>query len=116
MKAPTDSRCSALTIDGRPVGEYLPTKIEKAEKIVLAFSDLREMGLVKHWSGLRRLIECEGFPAGFWLSQNSRRWFLDDVMAFLRSRPAHTEPKPAGGAAKLRAQGVKVSNKKKARG
>jgi hypothetical protein len=52
------------------------------------FADLKEAKIVGNWSILQRLIDEEGFPQGIMLGRNTRGWPLDQVKAWLASRPA----------------------------
>jgi hypothetical protein len=58
------------------------------------------MGVVSSWAQLKKLQTNEGFPLGFLLGANTRRWTDEEFHAWLASRPtAGPEPR---GAAKLR--------------
>jgi hypothetical protein len=56
-------------------------------KILLRFADLKHAGYVRNWPTLLRLIDDEGFPPGFLLGRNMRAWVLDDVQAWIATRP-----------------------------
>jgi predicted DNA-binding transcriptional regulator AlpA len=60
------------------------------------FRHLEHAGIVNSWTQLLRMIEHEGFPQGLMLSANVRVWRLDEVEAWLASRPtARKAPPPA---------------------
>jgi predicted DNA-binding transcriptional regulator AlpA len=52
------------------------------------FRDLVHAKIVGNWSILARLIAEDGFPQGVMLGRNTRGWPLDQVKAWLASRPA----------------------------
>src|SRR5262249_27686252 len=54
---------------------------------LLRFSDLAQYG-VSNWPTLKRWIQKEGFPPGFYLAANTRVWHQSAVDAWLSSRPA----------------------------
>jgi hypothetical protein len=54
------------------------------------FKGLYEHGIVDSYQGLRHLIKNESFPPGRRLGPSSRIWSVDEVNAWLNSRP--TEP------------------------
>jgi predicted DNA-binding transcriptional regulator AlpA len=58
------------------------------------FRDLREAGIAQSWPQLKRLVDGQGFPAGFQLSPNIRAWKVSDVMRWLESRPTERKPAP----------------------
>ncbi|MGO9701435.1 MAG: hypothetical protein ACLPKT_23945 [Methylocella sp.] len=51
------------------------------------FDDLRASGITDNWTHLTRLIDVEGFPPGRLISANLRAWTVDEVQAWLASRP-----------------------------
>jgi hypothetical protein len=51
------------------------------------YADLIAAGIVANWTTLLRLIDTEGFPVGIMIGANTRAWRLDDVEAWLASRP-----------------------------
>jgi hypothetical protein len=55
--------------------------------IFIRFRDIKNAGIAGSWTQLNRLIDVDGFPAGFLLSQNVRAWRLADVTAWLANRP-----------------------------
>jgi hypothetical protein len=55
--------------------------------VFVRFHDLRAAGIVSNWPQLYNLIDEYGFPAGVMLSPNRRAWNVDDVRAWLDSRP-----------------------------
>jgi hypothetical protein len=55
--------------------------------VFLRYGDLVAANIVRNWPSLLRLIDEEGFPAGAMLSRNVRAWALDEVMAWLATRP-----------------------------
>jgi hypothetical protein len=59
--------------------------------VLLRFPDLQEYG-VRNWVTLRRWIEKEGFPSGFYLAENSRAWHKADCDRWLANRPKAGPP------------------------
>lgn len=53
---------------------------------LLRFADLKAAGIVKNWPQVKRLVERDGFPAGFLLSANTRVWDEADVAAWVQKR------------------------------
>lgn len=51
------------------------------------FRDLRISGIADNWPQLLRLIEQHGFPSGRLLSPNVRAWTIDEVEAWVATRP-----------------------------
>jgi hypothetical protein len=58
------------------------------------FRDLVDTNIVRNWPTLLRLIDEESFPPGVMLGRNTRAWTLDEVEAWLATRP--TARKTAG--------------------
>jgi hypothetical protein len=58
------------------------------------FRDLFAANIVHNWPTLLRLMDEEGFPCGVLLGRNTRAWPLEDVEAWLATRP--TARKTAG--------------------
>jgi predicted DNA-binding transcriptional regulator AlpA len=58
---------------------------------LIRFRDLRERGICSNWPQVRRLVETQGFPSGFYLGRNSRCWFEDEVCQWLGSRPTNRD-------------------------
>jgi hypothetical protein len=54
---------------------------------LLRFRDLKEQKIVANRMTLKNWIEHEGFPPGRMLAANTRVWFLDEIAAWLDSRP-----------------------------
>jgi hypothetical protein len=63
--------------------------------VVVRYADLVAAGIVSNWTQLLRLIEFEGFPVGFMLAPNTRAWRLDDVNAWITTRPAPRDLMPS---------------------
>jgi hypothetical protein len=55
---------------------------------LLKFADLKALGLVNNYGQLKHLLEAQGFPPGFWLSNNVHVWDSDVVLVWLRNRPS----------------------------
>jgi predicted DNA-binding transcriptional regulator AlpA len=55
---------------------------------LLAFNDLRALGIAASRPQLRKLVTFYGFPPGIQLGPNSRRWPQDAVEEWLAARPA----------------------------
>jgi predicted DNA-binding transcriptional regulator AlpA len=53
----------------------------------LRYKDLHEAGIVSNRPQLDHMIETEGFPQGRLFSPRIRAWALDEVEAWLDSRP-----------------------------
>jgi hypothetical protein len=51
------------------------------------YADLVAAGIVANWTTLLRLIDDEGFPPGTMIGPNTRAWRVDEVEAWLASRP-----------------------------
>jgi hypothetical protein len=51
------------------------------------FKGLLERGIVDSYQGLRHLIKNEGFPPGILLGPSTRAWRIDEVNAWLATRP-----------------------------
>jgi predicted DNA-binding transcriptional regulator AlpA len=64
-----------------------PTARNNESRLFLRFADLREMGIVANWTTLSRWIEKGDFPQGRYLGPNSRCWTVQEVEAWLASRP-----------------------------
>jgi hypothetical protein len=62
--------------------------IQSGFPILVRFDDLAAAGFVGSWTQLLRMIADEGFPAGTLLSANVRAWRLDELEAWLESRPS----------------------------
>jgi hypothetical protein len=55
--------------------------------VYIRFADLVASHIVSNWVQLGRLIDHEGFPEGVLLGPNTRAWKLDEVQAWLATRP-----------------------------
>jgi predicted DNA-binding transcriptional regulator AlpA len=62
--------------------------------VYVRFRDINAAGIAKNWPTLTRLIEEEGFPPGVMLSPNIRAWKLDNITAWLATRPVERKPVP----------------------
>jgi predicted DNA-binding transcriptional regulator AlpA len=62
--------------------------------IYIRYDDLEAAGIARNWPTLTRLIEEEGFPRGVMLSPNIRAWKLDDITAWLATRPIERKAVP----------------------
>jgi predicted DNA-binding transcriptional regulator AlpA len=62
--------------------------------IYIRYDDLEAAGIAKNWPTLTRLIEEEGFPRGVMLSPNIRAWRLDEIKAWLATRPVERKSVP----------------------
>ena len=60
----------------------------KLESRFLRFSDLQAMGIVNCWPTLSRWIARQGFPPGKYLGPNTRVWTVEEVEAWIASRPS----------------------------
>jgi predicted DNA-binding transcriptional regulator AlpA len=59
--------------------------------VLLRLRDLEDYG-VTNWVTLKRWIEKEGFPAGFYLGENTRAWRKADCDSWLANRPTAGPP------------------------
>jgi predicted DNA-binding transcriptional regulator AlpA len=59
--------------------------------LYLRVPDLIDMGVIKSWTDLVRLIAEHGFPAGILLSPKVRVWRIEEIKAWLDSRPVKIE-------------------------
>lgn len=73
--------------------------------VYVRFRDINAAGIAKNWPTLTRLIEEENFPRGVMLSPNIRAWRLDEIRAWLETRPIDRKPVPTrwGGDQRVRA-------------
>jgi predicted DNA-binding transcriptional regulator AlpA len=55
--------------------------------IYLRVPDLIDMGVIRNWTDLIRLIAEQGFPDGILLSPKTRVWTVDEVKNWLAARP-----------------------------
>ena len=53
---------------------------------LLRFADLKAAQVVTSWPQLKRLVENQGFPAGYLLSPAVRVWDAAEVEAWLETR------------------------------
>jgi hypothetical protein len=51
------------------------------------FKDLRAAGIVGNWPQLLRLVSEQNFPPGRYLGASTRVWAVDEIEAWLESRP-----------------------------
>jgi len=66
-------------------------RLETERRRLIRFRDLQERGVVQNWTQLKRLVDTQGFPSGFWLSLNTRAWFEDEIDGWVRSRPVNRD-------------------------
>jgi predicted DNA-binding transcriptional regulator AlpA len=59
---------------------------------LLAYSDLEQCGIVNNRTQLSRNIKDLGFPEGFLISSNARRWTEDEVVEWIEARRAIGRP------------------------
>jgi predicted DNA-binding transcriptional regulator AlpA len=62
--------------------------------VYVRFHDIKAAGIARNWPTLTRLIEEDGFPPGVMLSPNIRAWKLDEIEAWLVTRPVERKPVP----------------------
>jgi hypothetical protein len=65
-----------------------PKSARRVCRATCAFRDLRNAGIVDNWEQLRNLVADYHFPPGMLLSPNTRVWDIEDVRAWLASRPS----------------------------
>jgi predicted DNA-binding transcriptional regulator AlpA len=61
--------------------------------VLLRFPDLKRYGVNNHPT-LKRWIQREGFPSGFYLASNTRAWHEQEVEEWLANRPKADPPPP----------------------
>jgi hypothetical protein len=64
---------------------------------VLRFADLKELGIVRNWPSVRRLIDNHGFPPGYYIL-SARVWDADAVEAWLEGRRRAADAAPSRAA------------------
>jgi predicted DNA-binding transcriptional regulator AlpA len=55
--------------------------------VFVRFKDLVAAGIAPNWPTLLRMVTAEDFPTGVMLARNTRAWRLDEVEAWLDTRP-----------------------------
>ena len=95
-----ESRRTVLTFD----------EVIKVRKL-LRFPDLETVAGIKNWVALKRAIDTQGFPPGFYISPNRRVWFEDVVQAWVEARAAAT----VGNQLPLKGRAKRVVEEKAAR-
>jgi predicted DNA-binding transcriptional regulator AlpA len=60
----------------------------------LRYKDLVAHNVVRSWAQLLRLIDQQDFPSGVMLSPNVRAWTVQEVDAWLTSRPTKRKVPP----------------------
>ena len=68
----------------------------RALPVYVRYADLVAAGIVANWTTLLRLIDAEDFPAGTMIGANTRAWRVDEVEAWLASRPSARKIMPPG--------------------
>jgi predicted DNA-binding transcriptional regulator AlpA len=63
----------------------------------LRYKQLREAGIARSWAQLNYLIDEHGFPVGVRLSPQVRSWTVEEVEAWIASRPSDRRPTPRAG-------------------
>jgi predicted DNA-binding transcriptional regulator AlpA len=58
---------------------------------LLSFQDLQTKRIANNRTQLSRLVKNHGFPPGFLLSANSRRWPEDEVAEWLEAQRAKSK-------------------------
>jgi hypothetical protein len=56
--------------------------------LYVRYRDLVERGVFRDWNSVLSAIELYGFPSGVHLTPHVRAWRLDEVEAWLASRPS----------------------------
>jgi hypothetical protein len=59
---------------------------------LLRYKDLKRLNLINNRATLQNRIRHHGFPQGRLLGPNTRVWTMDEIQAYLASRP--TAPRP----------------------
>ncbi len=54
----------------------------------LRFKEIKAAGIARSWTQLEYLIDCHGFPVGKKLSPQVRSWTVEEVEAWIASRPS----------------------------
>jgi hypothetical protein len=78
----------------RGSGDDDDSAARRALPTYVRYGDLVAAGIVGNWTTLSRLINVEGFPVGVMLSPNVRAWRLDEVEAWLATRPSDRKSVP----------------------
>jgi hypothetical protein len=68
--------------------------IQSGFPVFCRFDDLVAAGIVQNWTTLLRLIDEENFPTGTMIGANTRAWRVDEVEAWLASRPSARKTVP----------------------
>jgi predicted DNA-binding transcriptional regulator AlpA len=63
---------------------------------LLSYTDLVDLGVVNNRTQLSRLQRNIGFPEGFLLSANSRRWYENEIEEWICSRSEENEAESRG--------------------
>jgi predicted DNA-binding transcriptional regulator AlpA len=71
--------------------------------IYLRVPDLIDMGVVRNWTDICRLTAEQGFPDGILLSPKTRVWTVEEVKAWLDSRPVKIERRHLQATSRARA-------------
>jgi predicted DNA-binding transcriptional regulator AlpA len=58
---------------------------------LLSYNDLDRLGIVNNRAQLSRLQKNNGFPLGFLLSENSRRWHEQDIEEWVNLRSSEAD-------------------------
>ena len=58
---------------------------------IIRFADLKKAGVVNNRATLSRWIKQSGFPCGFLIGPNSRRWYEHEVDEWLCLKAETTE-------------------------
>jgi predicted DNA-binding transcriptional regulator AlpA len=62
--------------------------------VFVRFRDIRAAGIATSWTQLNKLIDEDGFPIGVMLSPNIRAWRVNEIEAWLATRPTERKGVP----------------------
>jgi predicted DNA-binding transcriptional regulator AlpA len=75
----------------KPRKRYIRQAPKLPLPVYLRVPDLVDMGVVRNWSDVCRLIADQGFPSGILLSPKVRAWTVEEVKSWLATRPIKIE-------------------------
>jgi predicted DNA-binding transcriptional regulator AlpA len=70
--------------------------VQSGFPVLVRFNDLVAAGIVQNRTTLLRLIDGGNFPPGMLIGRNTRAWRLDELEAWLASRPSARKAVPPG--------------------
>jgi hypothetical protein len=70
---------------------------------LVTFGDLRKRRVVNNHPTLKRWIDTEDFPQGFWLGPNKHVWWWSTILTWIQNRPVKSRAPVKGIAKRLKA-------------